>query len=222
MKTLVPDSVSQLATEFLALALLAVFLIALIAAAFRKRARPVPKPGARPRVAGQPAEVSTFTPRKNMRDPAAQMKAIATVGFERQRILNGDEARLLYLLEKALNEFGKGHRLFAQTSLGEVLRPNASGATPEACRDAYASINSKRLDFAVIDRYGFLAAAVEYQGGGHHQGDAFMRDAVKREVLRKAGVPFIEVERDYLAEDVRQRLRRAIAPSEPSQEVRQG
>jgi hypothetical protein len=222
VKTIVPDSVLLQAGESFAAALLAILLIMLVAAALRRRTHPrrtrgPGTPDAKPRPGS-----GSFTPRKDLRDPGAQMKAISGVGFERQRILNGDEARLLYLLENALKEFGRGHRLFAQTSLGEVLRPAASGATPEACRDAYASINSKRLDFAVIDRYGFLAAAVEFHGGGHHQGTAFMRDAVKREALRKAGVPFIEVEKHYVTEEVRQRLRRAIAPGEPQKEVRRG
>ena len=63
----------------------------------------------------------------------------------------------------------------------------------EKRNDAYASINSKRLDFAVFDRFGLLAVAVEYQGKGHYGSGAFMRDAIKREALRKAGVPLVEV-----------------------------
>ena len=35
--------------------------------------------------------------------------------------------------------------------------------------------------------------AIEYQGGGHHQGTAAARDAVKKEALRRAGVGYVEV-----------------------------
>lgn len=46
-------------------------------------------------------------------------------------------------------------------------------------------INSKRLDFLVIDRIGMPAPAAEHQGHGHYQNRAFMRDAVKREAVRE-------------------------------------
>lgn len=60
---------------------------------------------------------------------------------------------------------------------------------PEESRNlAFRSINSKRLDFLVIDRIGLPALAVEYQGHGHYQNGAFMRDAVKREAVRKANI----------------------------------
>ena len=36
-------------------------------------------------------------------------------------------------------------------------------------------------------------AAIEYQGGGHHQGTAAARDAVKKEALRRAGIGYPEV-----------------------------
>ena len=35
--------------------------------------------------------------------------------------------------------------------------------------------------------------AIEYQGGGHHQGTAAARDAVKKEALRRAGIGYVEV-----------------------------
>ena len=35
--------------------------------------------------------------------------------------------------------------------------------------------------------------ALEYQGTGHHQGNAAARDAVKKAALRKAGIGYHEV-----------------------------
>ena len=60
-----------------------------------------------------------------------------------------------------------------KTSLGEVLAPQmASGS--KAARDlAFRSINSKRLDFLVIDGYGMPVLAVEYQGHGHYNDRTF-------------------------------------------------
>lgn len=140
------------------------------------------------------------------------MEAIARVDFKTQPLLNASEARLLPVLEKAVRDFGSGHRLMAQTSLGEVIRPVATSPVTGALHAAYASINSKRLDFAVINRFGHIVAAIEYQGAGHYQNNAFLRDAVKREAVRKAGIPYIEVAADFDAAEIRARLRRILTP----------
>ncbi len=80
---------------------------------------------------------------------------------------------------------GKGYRVFAQTSLGEILKSSD--------HDAFHSINSKRADILVIDAGGWPVLAVEYQDDGHYQSAPAARDAVKKDVLRKAGVRHLEV-----------------------------
>lgn len=95
----------------------------------------------------------------------------------------------------------------AQTSLGEILTTKASFWGQEAADLAYRSINSKRADFVVIDRFGIAALAVEYQGGGHYQGTALLRDAVKREAFRKAGVAFLEIPARYRKDDIAVQVR---------------
>jgi Protein of unknown function (DUF2726) len=148
----------------------------------------------------------------NLADPSAQMQAIARVDFETRRLLNREEAPLLPLIERTLRTQGDGHRVMAQTSMGEIIRPRDGSATREAISAAHAAINSKRLDFAIFKRFGHLVAAVEYQGTGHYQNNAFMRDAVKREVIRKAGVPYIEVPAKYDADDVTRQIIKVVAP----------
>jgi hypothetical protein len=145
-------------------------------------------------------------------DPKNQLEAIAKVDFERQRLLNASEKRVFLALEAMVAELGAGHRVMAQTSVGELLRPKAASGDWKLRKDAYASINSKRFDFAVVDADGMLALAVEYQGGGHHQEKAFMRDAVKREACRRAGVPFLEVEKGMKPAELRQRVMGILAP----------
>src|SRR3546814_19614747 len=75
----------------------------------------------------------------------------------------------------------------AQVSLGEFL------ASPD--NDAFFAINSKRVDFALMDAQACVRHVLEYQGNGHHQdgGAAAARDAVKKEALRKAGIGYHEV-----------------------------
>lgn len=115
------------------------------------------------------------------------MEYISRVEFEPRRLLNRSEYGILRILEKVVRETGGGRRVMAQTSLGEVIGTRSASGTEEARDLAFRSINSKRLDFLVIDRSGIPVLAVEYQGHGHYQNNAFMRDAVKREAVRKGG-----------------------------------
>lgn len=177
----------------------------------RTRQRPAGDPSSS---AALPAPPQPAGP--DLRDPAQQLHAIARVEFECTPLLNRAESRLLPLLESTTRDLRAGHRVMAQTSLGELIRPKDSSATADDRTAAFASINSKRIDFAIIDRAGRLAVAVEYQGSGHHQGNTFMRDAVKREAIRRAGIPLIEVEPDFDPALLRSRITGLLAPAKPA------
>lgn len=149
--------------------------------------------------------------------PEYQMSIIANVDFERQRALNKEEARVLYALEPICEKLGEGFRLLIQPSLGELLRPTAHFNSVTG-KKAYSAINAKRLDFGIIDRFGFLVAAIEYQGSGHYRQTSFMRDAVKREVLRKAGLDLIEIRKGELPSDLERRVRASVNKLAPAPE----
>ena len=161
-----------------------------------------------PLLARSQSNVTTFTP--NIADPAQQMHAISFVEFEIQRLLNREEVPILYLLEKLSRELNCGLRVMAQTSLGEIIRPKRESGTTDQCDLAYRAINSKRVDFAVFDKSGRVILVVEYQGSGHYRQTSFMRDAVKREALRKAGVAFIEIPNRYDWDQVAASVRGAL------------
>lgn len=133
-----------------------------------------------------------WPPPRDVSDVDEQLSFVTAVEFERQPLLNKGEFRVLLVLEGVVRELRSGHRVMAQTSLGEVLRPKRTGNAVDADL-AFRSINSKRSDFIVVDRRGLAVLAVEYQGGGHYQGTAVKRDAVKRAAFESAGVTFIEV-----------------------------
>ncbi len=163
----------------------------------------------------KPSSVASFTPLPpTTLNPVLthdQLEAVSSVSFETQPLLNKSEARLLPLLESLTRAHGDGHRLMAQVSLGEILRPKPNSAPHHMLDAAYRSINSKRLDFAIFNRFGHLVAAIEYQGHGHHSHDrTFLRDAVKREALRKAGVPYVEVPAEFTTEGVTLQIRTAL------------
>ncbi|UWQ77836.1 DUF2726 domain-containing protein [Leisingera sp. S132] len=139
-----------------------------------------------------------------MTDPKNQAAAVAKVNFEKTKLMNASEFRVFAALEKIIDDLDEGYRVMAQTSLGEVIKPKPSSGDWKERKNAFASINSKRLDFAVIDKFGFVALAVEYQGSGHHQETAFIRDAVKKEALRRAGIRLLEVEKGTTPKELKQ------------------
>lgn len=129
--------------------------------------------------------------------PVSQPEALGNVKFTRRALMNRTEYRVFATVEGAVARTRRGFRVMAQTSLGEVLRTDAPSTDKDA-RRAYAVINSKRLDIAIIDRSGLLVLAIEVQGSGHHlSDDTFIRDAVKREALRRAGVEMLEITPDW-------------------------
>jgi Protein of unknown function (DUF2726) len=114
-----------------------------------------------------------------------QLKAVMAAPFTKQRVLSISEARVLKEAECAIAKLRMPWRVMAQVSLGEVLR------SPHT--EAFAAINSKRVDLLIVDENHDPIAAVEYQGVGHWQGSGAARDAVKKEALRRAGVAYIEI-----------------------------
>lgn len=116
---------------------------------------------------------------------ADQLKAVMKAEFTARALLNRPEAKVFQALDAAVIARNPGWQVIAQVSLGEFL------ASPD--KDAYFAINSKRVDFALMDETCCVRHALEYQGNGHHQGSAAARDAVKKEALRKAGIGYHEI-----------------------------
>jgi hypothetical protein len=135
----------------------------------------------------------------DLTDVGQQLRAVMAGSFEKQRVLSSGEYRIFAIIEGEIAAQRAGYRVFAQTSLGEILKSSN--------HDAFQSINSKRVDILVVDRWGWPFLAVEYQGDGHYQGTAAARDAVKKEALRKAGVKYIEFGATDTDDQIRTRLR---------------
>lgn len=105
--------------------------------------------------------------------------------FTIQPLLNKSEARVFKELDRIVIGCNPTWQVMAQVSLGEILRSKDA--------DAYRCINSKRVDLLLVDGTCRPRHAIEYQGGGHHQGAAAARDAIKKEALRRAGIGYDEV-----------------------------
>lgn len=116
---------------------------------------------------------------------AEQLRRVMAADFKARPLLNRPESALFEALDKAVIARNPKWQVMAQVSLGEFL------SSPD--RNAYSAVNSKRVDFALMDDKCCVRHVVEYQGTGHHQGSAAARDAVKKEALRKAGIGYHEV-----------------------------
>ena len=152
------------------------------------------------------ALAQTWNPH-DISDPKTQMEVVARVEFEPQRLLNHGEYQLLLLIESVVRGLDAGLRVMAQTSMGEILQPRKGSASSDDSHLAYRSINSKRLDFLVVNAGCVPVLAIEYQGAGHYRSRSFMRDAVKHEALRKANIEFLEVRSDDDTAELSRRLR---------------
>ena len=114
-----------------------------------------------------------------------QLTTVMAADFSARSLLNQPEHTLFKALDAAVIVRNPGWQVMAQVSLGEFV-----GSSD---KDAYGCVNSKRVDFALMDPDACVRHAIEYQGSGHHQGTAAARDAVKKEALRKAGIGYHEV-----------------------------
>lgn len=123
-----------------------------------------------------------------------QLNAVRSSEFRKRPLMNKSEYGVFCRLEKLLSTSHRGYRVFSQVSLGEILGSDD--------KQAYLAINSKRADFVIIDWSGQPIAVVEYHDSGHFQGDAVVRDAVKREACNSAGIAFIELHAYYTDTDI--------------------
>ncbi|MBV0912934.1 DUF2726 domain-containing protein [Anianabacter salinae] len=155
--------------------------------------------------------------RQRMEHRAKAMAIVDAVDFRTQPLMNKSEYRQFSAIERRVCDLKAGYRVMAQVSLAEIMRPVSNDE--RAAKAAIWELNTRRIDFAVIDGAGHLAVAVEYQGHGHYQGGAFARDAIKREVIRKSGAEWMEIEADASpdasANAIVARLRRRGSPRQP-------
>lgn len=141
-------------------------------------------------------------------DVTQQLSAVSAASFKKRKLLNSSEYHVFKIIEKDVADARKGYRVFAQTSLGEILA--------SANEDAFRSINSKRVDILIVDQGGWPLAAIEYQGSGHYQGTAAQRDAIKKEALSKAGIRYIEIVPEDGADAIKHRVREQLGWIIPS------
>ena len=145
------------------------------------------------------------TPERANLDAAEQLRCVMEADFKSRALLNRPEAQVFKALDTAVIARNPGWQVMAQVSLGEFLASED--------KDAYFAVNSKRVDFALMDPDCRVRHALEYQGTGHHQGSAAARDAVKKEALRKAGIGYHEIVAGHTTPGEVKRLVEKLVPA---------
>jgi len=136
----------------------------------------------------------------NLRNYSNQIKFIEEASLYSRNPITYESFKAVYaVLDRSLE---KEYRILAEVSLGSFIRADSNLA--------FRSINSKRVDFLIIDASGDPQLAIEYHGSGHFQGNAKARDAVKRLIFRKVGIPLLEFKEGVSADNVRDEVNKII------------
>ena len=146
-----------------------------------------PKRRYRPRRGGRPdlKVVAPVGQDEALATASEQLRKVMAAEFTARPLLNKAEAQVFDALDAAVIARNPKWQVMAQVSVGEFLSSRDKGA--------FLAVNSKRVDFALMDEKYHVRHAIEYQGKGHHQGSAAARDAVKKEALRRAGIGYHEI-----------------------------
>jgi hypothetical protein len=134
---------------------------------------------------------------------ARELGAIAKTGFHIAPVLTPEDTRVLALIEDVLREVPGGYRVLLRTSLETLVDLDDTSASKAATRLSMAGIT---LKFAVVDRYGKLVMAVEHLCDKKLNRQACINRTVVVEVLRKAGVWYLEIPPNYSSKDARAQM----------------
>ncbi|MEM1077747.1 MAG: DUF2726 domain-containing protein [Pseudomonadota bacterium] len=165
----------------------------------------------------KPRPGQSRTPSRPFSNPpnwySAQAEALTRVSVHPTPLLNRSEIALQEMIRDWLATRDLPPlALHAQVSMGEMFRVSTSGV---AGREGHSAFNAKRVDFLLVGADMLPLAGIEYQGGGHYQKDAVLRDAIKREVFRKAGIPFLEIKAKSKRSQVHRQLDACFGTAPP-------
>jgi hypothetical protein len=140
-------------------------------------------------------------------DSAADLRLVSDAGFASKPLLSGREADVLGFVETAAAEAGQGWRVVPQVRLVDII------ASSDV--EANAVIGDHRLDMLIVSASHLPVAALDYQPLGQLKDDSALRDAIKREALRRADVPFIEIRANEPLDGIKAQILRLAAVPMP-------
>lgn len=131
-----------------------------------------------------------------------QINILNKCNFEPKKALNKPEQLLYWKLIYNIPK-DKKIKILVQVNLGEILNCYQG--------DGFSYINSKRVDFCLLDKDFMPIVVIEYNGTGHFKDNYKLRDEIKKIACKKAGITFLSITYkdnfdDFIANEVLQKL----------------
>lgn len=138
-----------------------------------------------------------------------RLRHVSDARFLTKRLMSDNEAIVLGELETIIAEIGEPWRVMPQVGLPQIIGSNSA--------EAADAIEGQQVALLLVGADRSPIAAVEYQPMGQIRSEDAVRDAVKREALRRSGIAYIEVRASDQPGDLRADLvalaaRRRMAP----------
>ncbi len=131
---------------------------------------------------------------------ARELGAIANTTFSTAPVLDASSAGVLALIESAVSDLKCGCRVLMHTSLETLVNLNNEGARTLTTKLSMTGIEIK---FAIVDKFGKLVMAIDHQGFNKKNRQDHINRSIMIEVLRKAGVWYLEIPQHYSEHDAR-------------------
>lgn len=132
---------------------------------------------------------------------AHELGAIKKAEFHTAPVLSGHDIGVLGLIEEVAQEMDGGFRVLVNASLEKMVDMECTRS-----RAARLSMAGITLKFSVVDRFGRMVMAIEHMGEVPLERQGNIARTVVIEVLRKAGVWYLEVPFHYSAANARAQI----------------
>lgn len=138
---------------------------------------------------------------------ARELGAIKGANFHTAPVLVGEDLGILALIEDVAHDLESGFRVLVNASLETMIDIESLRARTSATRLSMAGVV---LKFAVVDRFGRLVMAVEHMGNTPLDRKENISRTVVIEVLRKAGVWYLEIPHHYSGANARAQIKAVL------------
>lgn len=138
---------------------------------------------------------------------ARELGAIRDSDFHTAPVLVGEDLGILALIEDVAHELEGGFRVLVNASLETMIDMESLRARTSATRLSMAGVV---LKFAVVDRFGRLVMAVEHMSETPLDRKENISRTVVIEVLRKAGVWYLEIPFHYSGANARAQIKAVL------------
>jgi hypothetical protein len=174
---------------------------------FIRRGRAMMRPR---RPVRQPARqgVDPGVPRPDQR-PDKRVESLAVCTVAAVPLHDLEAARLHRDLSDLVRGMGDGFTVLTQVPMRAAFRVEQAPG-PGHARAAADLWDRKRVDFLIVDDCGQPLCGIEYRGDPARSEEARRRDEVRRRVFTAAGIPLLEVRREYNWRFEGNRVRRVL------------